>query len=81
VPVNRFSEVAMDFVGPLPLLNGYDSIIVMMDCLTDYVLIEPTVTTATATDIASLIYKSWYRHFSLPSAITSDHDKLFVSHF
>ena len=51
-----------------------------MYCLMDYILIEPTVTTATMTNIASLFYKSWYRCFSLPSVITSDCNKLFVGH-
>ena len=60
---------------------AHNSIIVMMDHFMDYVLIKPTVTTATMTDIASLFYKSWYRRFGLPSAITSDRDKLFISHF
>jgi len=69
----------MDFVGPLPPSNEYDSIIVMTDRLTDYVLIKPMVATATVTNIASLFYKSWYQRFGLPAAITSDRDKLFIS--
>ena len=52
-----------------------------MDRFTDYVLIEPTVTMATAPDIARLFYRTWYRRFGLPTAITSDRDKLFVSRF
>ena len=44
-------------------------------------LIEPTLTTATAPDIARLFYRTWYRQFGLPTAITSDCDKLFVSRF
>ena len=70
----------MDFVGPLPPSNEYDSIIVMTDRLTDYVLIKPMVATATVTNnIASLFYKSWYQRFGLLAAITSDRDKLFIS--
>ena len=81
VPANRFLEIALDFVGPLPESNGYNCILVTTDCLMNYVLIEPTTTTATAPDIASLFYRTWYRRFGLPSAITSDRDKLFVSRF
>ena len=81
IPQNRFEELAMDFVGPLPTSNGFDTILVMTDRLTDYVKLEPTHSTATAKDIANLVYLSWYRHFGLPKAITSDRDKLFTSKF
>jgi len=54
---------------------------VSSDRLTNYVLIEPTTTTATVPDIASLFYQTWYRRFGLPAAITSDRDKLFTSRF
>ena len=81
VPTNQFLEIALDFVGPLPESDGYNCILVMTDRLTNYVLIEPTTTTATAPDIASLFYKTCYRRFGLPTGITSDRDKLFVSRF
>jgi len=81
VPSNWFLEIALDFVGPLPESNGYDCILIMTDRLTDYILIEPTVTTATAPEITLPFYKTWYRWFGLPSAITSDRNKLFVSGF
>ena len=81
IPNERFAELAMDFVGPLPKAKGFDTILVMTDRLTNYVKIEPTTSTATAPMIADLVYRSWYRQFGLPSAITSDRDKLFVSKF
>ena len=81
VPENRFAEIAMDFIGPLPRSHGFDSIFVITDRLTNYVRIEPTNATATAPEIADLFYRTWYRQFGLPSAITSDRDKLFMSHF
>src|SRR5947207_1139672 len=56
-------------------------LLIMTDHLIDYVKIEPTHTTATARDIADIVYRSWYRQFGLPSAITCDHDKLFTSKF
>ena len=61
IPANRFLEIALDFVGPLSESNGYDCILIMTDRLTNYVLIEPATTTATASDIASLFYQTWYR--------------------
>jgi len=81
IPERRFDELALDFVGTLPLSKGFDTILVMTDRLTDYVKLEPTHSTATAQDIAELVYASWYRQFGLPTAITSDRDKLFTSNF
>src|SRR5271170_6027065 len=73
--------MALDFVGPLVPSKGYNTILVMTDQLTDYVKFEPTHSTATAADIADLVYHSWHRQFGLPKAMTSDCDKLFTSNF
>ena len=81
IPYNRFSEISMDFVGPLPISEGYDMLLVMTDRLINYIKIEPVHSTATAPQIADVVYRSWYRQFGLPTAITSDRDKLFTSKF
>ena len=81
VSSNRFQEIALDFIGPLPESNGYDCILIMIDRLTDYVLIELMAMTATTPEIALLFYMTWYRRFGLPTAITLDCDKLFMSRF
>ena len=56
IPKDRFSEMALDFVGTLVPSKGFDMILVMTDRLTEYVKFEPTHSTATAADIADLIY-------------------------
>ena len=56
-------------------------LLIMTDRLTNYVRIIPTHSTATARDIAQLVYESWYRLFGLPQSIVPDRDKLFTSHF
>ena len=56
-------------------------ILVITDRLTNYVRIEPTYSTATAPDIALLVYNTWFRQFGLPQRIVSDRDKLFMSQF
>src|ERR1700737_759094 len=81
IPMDRFADISMDFVGPLPLSRGFDTLLVITDRLTNYVKIEPTVQTATAEDIASLVYTSWCRQFGLPRRIVSDRDKVFTSQF
>jgi hypothetical protein len=58
IPELRFEELALDFVGPVTISNGFDMILVMTDRLTDYAKLEPTHSTTTAQDIAILVYTS-----------------------
>jgi uncharacterized protein YuzE len=81
VPTARFLEIALDFVTSLPLSKGFDTALIMTDRLTNYCKIEPLKSTATAQNVAELFYRTWYRQFGLPNAITSDRDKLFTSGF
>ena len=81
VPLDRFSDISMDFIGPLPKSRGFDTLFVVTDRLTGYTKIEPTMQTATAKDIAELFHCTWYRQFGLPRTIVSDRDKLFLSKF
>lgn len=81
IPEQRFDELALDFVETVSLSRGFDTILVMMDRLTDYVKLEPTHSTATAQDVAELIYAEWSCQFKLPTTITSDRVKLFTSNF
>ena len=81
IQANRVLEITLNFISPLPESAGYNYILIMTDQLTNYVLIKPTIMMAMVTDITSLFYETWYHRFSFPAAITSDHDKLFVSKF
>lgn len=71
----------MNFVTKLPWSWGYNCLIIITDRLTNFVKIEPMNTTATAPEVTDHFYCTWYHQFGLPSAIISDCDKLFVSHF
>jgi hypothetical protein len=55
---DRFAEIALDFVETLTPSRGFDTILVMIDQLTNYVKFESTYSTATTTDIAELVYRS-----------------------
>lgn len=81
IPLDRFDDISMDFVGPLPKSCGYDMLLVITDRLTGYMKAEPTVQTVTAKGVAELFHRTWYRQFRLPKTIVSDRDKLFLSHF
>jgi hypothetical protein len=81
VPDARGSSITMDFIGPLPLDEGYDCILSVTNCLGSDVRVIPIKTNITAEDLAIVFFDHWYCENSLPANIVCDHDKLFVSKF
>jgi hypothetical protein len=71
----------MDFIGPLPLDEGYDCILLMTNRLGSDIWIIPTRLDITAEDLALLLFNNWYCKNGLPKDIISDCNKLFVSKF
>ena len=81
VPNNRCDSVAIDFVGPLPLDEGYNSFVTFTDRLGSDIQIIPTTTTLSTEKFTELFFKHWYCKNGLPLEIISDRDKIFLSHF
>ena len=81
VPDSRCDSVAIDFIGPLPLDNGFDTIITFTDRLGSDIQIIPTISTLTAEQLAEIFFDRWYCENGLPLDIVSDRDKLFMSRF
>ena len=79
IPDGRGDSVAIDFIGPLPLDEGYNCILSMTDRLGSDIRIIPTRIDITAEDLALLFFNHWYCENSLPKDIISNRDKLFVS--
>ena len=81
IPDARCDSVAIDFIGPLPLDNGFDTIVTFTDRLGSDIQIIPTTSTLTADKLAELFFDKWYCVNGLPLNIVSDRDKLFMSQF
>ena len=81
IPDERCESVAMDFIGPLPLDNGFDYILTITDRLNSDIRIIPTKSTITAEQLATIFFEFWYCENGLPLNIISDRDKLFISKF
>ena len=79
VPDARFEVVALDFVGPLPEEGGKDTILTMTDLLGAEVRLAPIHSTATAAEIAVVLFNEWYCENGLMRQIISDRDSLFTS--
>lgn len=82
VPGSKFEQITMDFVTDLPpTVNGYDSVLTIVDRLTKVVRFLPIKKSMSAKAVALEFRIGWYRQFGLPRAIVSDRDPKFISHF
>jgi Integrase zinc binding domain/Chromo (CHRromatin Organisation MOdifier) domain len=81
VPDDRCDVVTLDFIGPLPLDDGYDYILTITDKLGSDIRIIPTTSNLTAETLAVIFFDNWYCENGLPLELISDRDKLFTSRF
>lgn len=68
----------IDFVGPLPADEGFDSVCTLMCHLKSEFIIVPVQSDITAEDFATVFFNCWYCKHGLPDEIVCDRDKLFV---
>ena len=76
----------MDFVTGLPLFadwkgDSYNSILVIVDCLTKIVHYEPVKVTIDALGLAKVIIDVVVRYYGLPDLIISNRGAIFMSKF
>ena len=70
----------MDLITDLPLANGFDSILVVVDQgLSKGVILIPCNKTITSEDTACLLLENIYKQFGLPDKIISDRGSQFAS--
>jgi hypothetical protein len=81
IPDQRGDSIAIDFIGPLPIDDGFDSIVTITNRLGSDICIAATHTNITTEHFAAQFFNVWYCENSLPLNIISDHDKIFVSKF
>jgi Integrase zinc binding domain len=74
-------SIAIDFIGPCPLDEGFDTIVKITDRLGSDICIAPTHSDMTAERFTAQFFNLWYCENGLPLNIVSDRDKLFVSKF
>ena len=81
IPDAHCDSVTIDFINPLPLDNGFDTIVTFTDRLGSNIQIIPTISSLTAEKLAELFFEKWYCENGLPLEIISDRNKLFMSAF
>lgn len=79
VPDGRFEVVALDFVGPLPMEDGFDMVLTITDTMGADVQIIPVRSDFTAAETALVLFNEWYCENGLMKQIICDRDVLFTS--
>ena len=75
-----FANCSMDLITDLPLAEGYDSILVVVDQgLSKDVILSPCNKMITSEDTAKLLLEGLYKQFGLPDKIISDRGPQFAS--
>ena len=74
IPLQPFEVVSMDFIPKLPVSDGFDNILVIVDKLTKYAIIIPTTTKITEEETAKLFFKHVISKFGIPRQVISDRD-------
>ena len=81
IPNQCSNSITIDFIGPLPLDDGFNAIVTITDRLGSDIQIAATHANITAKHFASQIFNLWYCKNGLPLNIISDHDKIFIFKF
>ena len=75
-----FANCSMDLITDLPPVDGYDSILVVVDQgLSKGVILSPCAKTITWEGIAKLLRDNLFKRFGLPDRIISDRDPRFAA--
>jgi len=81
VPNCWWQVIAVDMIMELPQSHGYDAIMVVVNCLSKWAHIIPTVSDITASRVASLFRDHMWKLHGLPEEVTSDRGTQFVLSF
>ena len=79
IPEKPWTHILADFITKLPLAQGYDSILVVVDRLTKIVHFIPTTEKTLVEGLARLFRDNVWKLHGLPESIISDRGLQFVA--
>jgi hypothetical protein len=80
-PVAPWQEITMDFIEGLPLSDGADVILVVVDRLTKYAHFIPLHHPYTTASVAKAFMDNLVKLHGVPVSVISDRDRVFTSAF
>jgi transposase InsO family protein len=81
IPLRPWESIAIDFLGPFSVSDGYQNIMVVMDRFSSAIILIPLRSKFTARDVANAFLTDVYSTHGLPSSLLSDRDARFTSKF
>ncbi|KAF1315744.1 Retrotransposon nucleocapsid protein, partial [Globisporangium splendens] len=81
IPEQCWQVVSMDFITGLPLSEGYDAILTVVDKLSKRAKYAPTHAKDGAPEAAKVFFDTIVHHHGLPEVVNSDRDSKFTSKF
>ena len=79
IPEKPWTHILADFITKLPLAQGYDTILVVVDWLTKIVHFIPTTEKMTAEGLAKLFRDNIWKLHGLSKSIISDRGPQFMA--
>jgi len=79
IPEKPWMYISADFITKLPLAQGYDAILVVVDWLTKMVHFIPTAEKTIAEGLAKLFRNNVWKLHGLPKSIISDRGLQFIA--
>jgi len=79
IPEKPWSYILVDFITKLPLVQGYNSILVVVDRLTKMVHFIPTTEKTSAKGLARLFRDNMWKLHGLPKSVISDRGPQFAA--
>ena len=81
IPPRPWDSISMDFIKTLPLSDGYDAILVIIDRLSKQGIFIPTFTDCTSEDLAKHFVLHVFSKHGVPNHVTSDRGSEFILKF
>lgn len=72
IPAQPFDTISLNFISGLPMSNGKNAILVVVDKLTKYAHFIPTTTDINASGTAQLLFDQVFKTYGLPHVMIGD---------
>jgi len=79
IPEKHWAYISADFITKLPLAQGYNSILIVVNRLTKMVHFVPTTEKTSAEELARLFRDNVWKLHGLPKSIISDRGPQFIA--
>ena len=79
IPEGPWETITMDFITDLPISNGYDSILTVVDRHSKAIILSPCNKTITAEQTSQLLLDNVWKHTGFPEAIILDRGPQFAA--